>query len=88
MKYEELKIKWEMCLERIEEQADEIEVLERELNRAQSALTLLSEGLHVLGSIATVARPSEYETLFRDFAPFNNIMAMYFPKKKKSEAKR
>ena len=84
MKIEELKLRWELCLEKIEEQEGEIEVLERELARAQSALTLISEGLSVLGSMATVARPSEFETLFRDYAPFNNIMAEYFPKQKKT----
>ena len=83
MKYEELKLRWQLCLEKIEEQEGEIEVLERELNRAQSALTLISEGLNVLGSMATVARPAEFETLFRDYAPFKNIMNAYFPKQKK-----
>lgn len=80
---EELQIKWEMCLEKIEEQEGEIEVLTRELERTRSALTLISEGLGVLDQMATVARPSEFETLFRDYAPFNNIMAAYFPKVKK-----
>ena len=83
MTTEELQLKWEMCLEKIEEQEQEIEDLTRELTRTQSALILISEGLNVLGTMATVARPSEFPILFRDYAPFNNIMAMYFPKPKK-----
>ena len=73
-----------MCLEKIEEQEGEIKALERELNRAQSALTLISEGLNVLHTMGTMARPSEFEILFKDYAPFNNIMAHYFPKGKKA----
>ena len=72
-----------MCLDKIEEQESEIEVLTRELTRTQAALTLISEGLSVLDTMASVARPSEFETLFKDYAPFKNIMAAYFPKQKK-----
>lgn len=88
MTLEELKLKWEMCLEKIEEQEGEIKVLERELNRAQSALTLISEGLNVLHTMGTIARPLEFEILFKDYAPFNNIMAHYFPKEKKARTEK
>jgi len=88
MTLEELKLKWEMCLEKIDEQEGEIVVLERELNRTQSALTLISEGLNVLHTMGTMARPSEFEILFKDYAPFNNIMAHYFPKEKKARTKK
>lgn len=82
MDHAALKLKWEMCLERITEQDEEIETLERELKRSQSALTLIAEGLHVLHVMGTVAKPSEFETLFKDYAPFHNIMDAYFPKSK------
>ena len=85
MDYETLKLKWEMCLEKIEEQGGEILVLERELKRTQAALKLIDDGLHILNSISMVNKPSEYETLFKDYAPFNNIMAAYFPKQKKNK---
>lgn len=76
-----------MCLDKIEEQESEIEVLTRELARTQAALTLISEGLGVLDIMASVARPSEFETLFKDYAPFKNIMAVHFPKQKKERKK-
>lgn len=87
MEYKELKLRWVMCLDKIEEQESEIEVLTRELTRTQAALTLVSEGLSVLDTMASVARPSEFETLFKDYAPFKNIMAAYFPKQKKERKK-
>lgn len=77
-----------MCLEKIEDQESEIEELTRELSRTQSALILMSEGLNVLGTMATVARPSEFPILFRDYAPFKNIMAAYFPKPKKERKRK
>lgn len=79
----ELELKYEMCLERIETLDEEAQIADAELARLRTAMTLISEGLSVLDSMATVARPSEYETLFKDYAPFNNIMAAYFPKVKK-----
>ncbi|SEQ37143.1 hypothetical protein [Giesbergeria anulus] len=88
MKYEELKLRWEMCLEKIEEQESEIDRLVGELKRTLSALTLISEGLTVLDIMATVARPSEFEILFKDYAPFSNIMATYFPKPKKERKRK
>ena len=87
MEYKELKLRWVMCLDKIEEQESEIEVLTRELTRTQAALTLISEGLSVLDTMASVARPSEFETLCKDYAPFKNIMAAYFPKQKKERKK-
>lgn len=80
----ELELKYEMCLERIKTLDEEARYDAEELYRLKQAMILLNEGLNVLGSIASVARPSEYETLFKDCAPFNNIMAAYFPKVKKA----
>lgn len=82
MTYKELYIKWEMCLEKIEEQEEEIKSLIIQRERDQSALKLISAGLGVLDGMATVAKPSEFEVLFKDYMPFKNIMAAYFPKKK------
>lgn len=81
---EELELKYEMCIERIETLDEEALRDGEELAKLRQAMTLISEGLGVLDSMATVARPSEHETLFKDYAPFNNIMASYFPKQKKS----
>lgn len=80
---EELELKYEMCLERIETLDEESIRDGEELAKLRQAMTLISEGLGVLDSMATIARPSEHETLFKDYAPFNNIMAAYFPKQKK-----
>ena len=85
MSYKELYLKWEMCLEKIEEQEEEIKSLIIQRERDQAALKLISAGLGVLDCMATVAKPSEFETLFKDYAPFNNIMAAYFPKQKKNK---
>lgn len=84
MSYNELYLKWEMCLEKIEEQEEEIKSLIIQRERDQAALKLISAGLGVLDCMATVAKPSEYESLCKDYAPFNNIMAAYFPKQKKT----
>ena len=81
--YKELYLKWEMCLEKIEEQEDEIKSLLNQRERDQAALKLISAGLGVLDCMATVAKPAEFETLFKDYTPFNNIMAAFFPKQKK-----
>ena len=67
MSYKELYLKWEMCLEKIEEQEEEIKSLIIQRERDQAALKLISAGLGVLDCMATVAKPSEFETLFKDF---------------------
>ena len=85
MTYKELNLKWEMCLEKIEEQEEEIKSLIIQRERDQAALKLISAGLSVLDCMATGAKPSEFETLFKDYAPFNNIMAAYFQKQKKTK---
>lgn len=79
----ELELKYEMCLDRIETLDEEARVDGEELAKLRQAITLISEGLGVLDGLATVARPSEYEIIFKDYAPFANIMAKYFPKPKK-----
>jgi hypothetical protein len=80
---EELELKYELCLERLQNLEDEAQVTDRELADSRKAIVLIGEGLGVLTTMAMVARTDEHETLFKDYAPFNNIMAQYFPKPKR-----
>jgi len=80
---EELELKYEMCLNHIENLGEEAKIANAELARLRGAMSLIADGLGVLDSMATVARPSEYESLFQDYAPFNNIWASHYPELKK-----
>ena len=82
----ELELKYEMCLDHIGAITEESRIEREELKELRHAMTVLSEGLGILTSIATVAKPCEYETIFRDYAPYKNLRAAYFPKAKKNNA--
>ncbi len=83
MKKEELEIRYEMLKEAFEDEHDENMRLQAEVDRSRIALKVISDGLSILSTIAWDAKASEFESLFKDYAPFKNIMAAYFPKGKK-----
>jgi hypothetical protein len=74
MPRELLEVKYEQYRDAFSELEEENEVLRLELERALPALNLISEGLSVLATIAIDARPNEFETLCKDYAPFKNLM--------------
>lgn len=84
MTREELEMRlfdsWE-AIERLEEAEDD---LMREVKERRAAAVLLAAGLDKLSALATDAKPQEYEIIFRDYAPWQNLCAHFFPKEKRA----
>lgn len=80
---QELIVRLEDAIVAIEVLRQESETDKRQISDMRTALSTLTEGLHILHKVSHLAEPAKYELLFRDFVPFKNIMAAYKPKRNK-----
>lgn len=88
MTHEELQIRLLDAWEAIESLEERVELAESEVMARRNAAVLLAAGLDKLSALATDAKPQEYETIFRDYAPWTNLCAHFFPKEKKVRGKK
>ena len=66
-------MKKEMLIESLEEERAENIRLQAEVDRARLALRTISDGLSILACVAWDAKITEFEFLFKDYAPFKNL---------------